>query len=1069
MTTLRIFISSPGDVAEEREKARLVIDQLQRNYGSRVKLLPVFWEDLPLQPDASFQTGIELVLSAEHGIDIAIFILWSRLGSPVGGANRKPDGSPFLSGTERELFLMLEARKQSGDVRPQMLVYTREDHAAFQKRLNPQNSDELLDIVEQRLLVEKFIREHFRDEEGRNRRAYHSYDRPLTFAERLRVHLRAMIDAILGAASINGTVWEHDPYRGLRVFDLEHAPIFFGREREICALQELLRQRAATGCAFAVVVGASGSGKSSLARAGVAAALVRDNLDSTVAQWRLAVMRPSAVQGGPFAALLNALTDKAEALPELLDSEINKSSICSAFERDAGLTTQLSILPAIARATDLAGGQVRLLLILDQLEELWTDRGVTLEMRERFLAAIEAFARCGAVWVLATLRTDCYSLAQLSETFLRLKGADGQYDLVAPGPAALQRIIVEPARMAGLHFEHHGDAAQSLDHVILRDAIGQPDALPLLEFALDQLFRETGTQRQLTFAAYEKMGGVEGALGQKAEAEFIKLPPEVQLVFGDVMNTLVTVDAAAGAHALRRTAPLACVLNTDSEKALINTFVDLRLLTADNEGGEAVVRVAHEALLRCWQRLAHWIAANRDYLRLRARVEHSHARWRQAGRDNSLLLPPGLPLEEGNTLLRESPGLLTDDTKAYIRQSSQHQEMSLTRSRRVRRTVTSALATLLMLALAFGAVAWKNRRELQSAYFRSTLQNAEADDKGGESAKIIAALQPFLADRELNQEMRDTAQQLVNKACDGFTRMAEFEKQVRRREPEVNLKLGEVDKKPVMLTMVRIPSGTFMMGSPDSEVVFKDPKDPASAKREEMRKKTEKQHEVKITKAFYMGIYHVTQLQFKTVMGSNPSFFQGKTESDSHPVDFITWNDADKLCKKLQRQSGDLQLQFDLPTEAQWEYACRAGTTARYYFGESSSELGQYAWFDGNAGERKGEIGNAETGTHPVGTKQPNHWKLCDMHGNVYDWCRDWYDSGYYSTSAGRVAEDPAGPNKGEFIPWMHSEVRVLRGGSWGSDPEFCRSAARNSYPPYNGDYRFGFRIVLEPSSQPRK
>ena len=128
MTTIRIFISSPGDVAEEREKAREVIAQLQRRYGSSVLLQPVLWEDLPLKSDASFQEGIDLILSKNQGIDIAVFMLWSRLGSPLGAMISKPDGSPYLSGTEREWDLMLQARAASGGQRPEH-PYLREERS----------------------------------------------------------------------------------------------------------------------------------------------------------------------------------------------------------------------------------------------------------------------------------------------------------------------------------------------------------------------------------------------------------------------------------------------------------------------------------------------------------------------------------------------------------------------------------------------------------------------------------------------------------------------------------------------------------------------------------------------------------------------------------------------------------------------------------------------------------------------------------------------------------------------------------------------------------------------------
>lgn len=163
MKTIRIFISSPGDVAEERERARQVVDSLRRRYAGRLELKPVLWEDLPLQADASFQKGIDLVLSKEHGLDVAVFILWSRLGSPLGTAIRKPDGREYRSGTEREFDLMLQARKQSGGARPAFLVYTPKDEASFAKQLCSKPTETKQGIISQKKLVEQFIKEEFHD------------------------------------------------------------------------------------------------------------------------------------------------------------------------------------------------------------------------------------------------------------------------------------------------------------------------------------------------------------------------------------------------------------------------------------------------------------------------------------------------------------------------------------------------------------------------------------------------------------------------------------------------------------------------------------------------------------------------------------------------------------------------------------------------------------------------------------------------------------------------------------------------------------------------------------------
>ncbi|MFM9065023.1 MAG: formylglycine-generating enzyme family protein, partial [Pirellula sp.] len=167
------------------------------------------------------------------------------------------------------------------------------------------------------------------------------------------------------------------------------------------------------------------------------------------------------------------------------------------------------------------------------------------------------------------------------------------------------------------------------------------------------------------------------------------------------------------------------------------------------------------------------------------------------------------------------------------------------------------------------------------------------------------------------------------------------------------------------MKLVLIPKGTFKMGSPESE---------------EGSNGDETQHEVTISKDYYLGVYEVTQAQYEKVMGANPSYFQGEEiegSSSNHPVELVSWEDAVEFCKKLsdlpeEKAAGRV---YHLPTEAQWEYACRAGSKSRYSFGESSKSLGDYAWFYGNS---KGQ-------THPVGEKKANAWGLYDMHGNVWE------------------------------------------------------------------------------------
>ena len=238
------------------------------------------------------------------------------------------------------------------------------------------------------------------------------------------------------------------------------------------------------------------------------------------------------------------------------------------------------------------------------------------------------------------------------------------------------------------------------------------------------------------------------------------------------------------------------------------------------------------------------------------------------------------------------------------------------------------------------------------------------------------------------------------------------------------------------MKLVLIPKGTFMMGSPESE---------------QGRFENETQHDVTISKDYYLGVYEVTQAQYEKVMGENPSHFQGSivgNENADLPVENVPWEDAVEFCKKLsdlpeEKKAGRI---YRLPTEAEWEYACRAGSKTAYSFDDEGGLLPEYGWFRRNSSSR----------THSVGLLEPNAWGLFDMHGNVWEFCSDWYAE----YPKGPVS-DPSGPSKGAH--------RVYRGGGWGADnASDCRSAWRNGFLPSSGNIHYGFRVALIPSGIPK-
>ena len=199
-------------------------------------------------------------------------------------------------------------------------------------------------------------------------------------------------------------------------------------------------------------------------------------------------------------------------------------------------------------------------------------------------------------------------------------------------------------------------------------------------------------------------------------------------------------------------------------------------------------------------------------------------------------------------------------------------------------------------------------------------------------------------------------------------------------------------------------------------------------------------HEVMFAKPFFIGKFAVTQSQWQSLMGTDPSEFKGA----DHPVETISHEEACTFVKRLNEQESTRT--YRLPTEAEWEYAARAGFQSTYCFGTDISRLTEFAWFQANSGGT----------THPVGQLAPNDWGLHDMHGNVHEWCADWYRRDYYAESS---PQHPAGPPKGV--------ARVLRGGDWSSEAWYCRCAIRSLSSPQRRSPRVGFRLVKDMTERP--
>jgi formylglycine-generating enzyme required for sulfatase activity len=347
-----------------------------------------------------------------------------------------------------------------------------------------------------------------------------------------------------------------------------------------------------------------------------------------------------------------------------------------------------------------------------------------------------------------------------------------------------------------------------------------------------------------------------------------------------------------------------------------------------------------------------------------------------------------------------------------------------------RRPAVAALVTVSVLALAgfIGGGLWYNAQ--LNAALKVARANAEAEAKARKDAE--AALEARRrADEALAKERRPPDEKEKEARDVERIKAQQRFKNALAAGKALELDLGGG----VKLEMMLIPAGKFMMGSPETEQGHID---------------NETQHEVTISNPFYIGTYEVTQEQYERVMGRNLSKFQGT----QNPADSISWNDAQEFCTKVitflnhshekaahipRPDERGTELVVRLPTEAEWEYACRAETATRFCTGDDAKALDRAGWWNGNSRSK----------THPVGGKGANAWGLYDVHGNVWEWCQDW--CGDYPKAA---ATDPSGPASGQS--------RVLRGGSWNNnDPRNCRSAYRFRSSPDIQYVSYGFRVVV--------
>ena len=721
MKKLQIFISSPGDVFEERAIAQRVIDRMQSEYVGRVVLQPVLWEHEPLVASSTFQD--QIIRPSET--DVVVSILWSRLGTRLPKGYTRPDGSRFDSGTEYEFEDAIAGHRKNG--KPDLLVYRKT--APPSVRLDDEK--ELMERLQQKKKLDEFVGRWFHDKsEGTLIAAFHAFDSPSDFESLLEAHLHKLIERklpdTLAAAGEAPAVWKKgSPFRGLHAFEFEHAPVFFGRTKAVSDILQGLRNQAADGRSFILVLGMSGGGKSSVVRAGVLPMLTQPGVIEGVALWRRAIFRPGDTPGDLFTGLASALL-RDHGLPSL-DSESEGPASLAQVLRDSPQSAVMLIKSALDQAAAKeskavsSGGklQSRLALVIDQMEEMFTQEGITAKERKAFANTLDALARCGRVWIIGTLRSDFYPRLSDLPVIGTLKDGDGQYDLMPPVASEIGQMIRLPTRAAGLRFEEDFASSERLDDILRDAAAERPEILPLLQFTLEELYQRRTPNGTLTLEAYRELGGVEGSLAQRAEAVFQELPPEVQAALPKVLNALISVEQDGHETIGRKRAPWKDATNAEV-RALLETFVAARLFVTElADDGGAVVTVAHEALLWHWPRVSEWVNQNRENLRIRGRIGVAAERWAADQRPSDLLLPRGKPLGEAETLLEQDIGL-NDTEAAFI-------NASIAKAKRARQMRNGVVVTLALMAIMAGSAAFLASEQRNRAVEAQTRAEVEAE------------------------------------------------------------------------------------------------------------------------------------------------------------------------------------------------------------------------------------------------------------------------------------------------------------------------------------------------------
>ncbi|WP_437556588.1 ATP-binding protein [Acidithiobacillus sulfuriphilus] len=671
----RVFVSSPGDAAAERQRVRLVVERLNGEFEGRARFLPKFWEDQIYSAHATFQA--QIVEAAECDVVLAIFR--ARLGTPLPEDWPKVPGTdqPYPSGSAYEVLTATEARR-SGKPLPDVYVFR------YKEAPNPS-----LDAADRRAIetewerLKGFFDTWFKSPSGEFIAAFQWYQSTDDLAQQTEKCLRNWL-ADRGILS-EGPVWDRVlngcPFPGLAAFDADRRSVFFGRSTTIKSGVSRLRQAKLP---FLLLIGASGSGKSSLLRAGLVPKLVTPSIIPEVELWRAAIM---TTDGDPFAQLAQCLLMETALGPELQQGAFGTPELLAKQLRTDLDTATLPLQEALDRAANAQRETVksdtkphaRLLLGIDQTER-WFMENIPSGTIHAFAALLGAWVEQSLVTLILTLRSDAYTGFQNVPALLRLRESGATLDLVPPTSAELEEMITQPVADCSppLVFGEC-DGGQSLASRLVADAQGG-DVLPLLQMTLVRLYEAEETRKDGKLSC-DDYHGMEEAVTEAADSAMEKLSPSERepldlLILGMIDN--VSLDALSGKWQpiIKPLPRVTFARDNPGATKLLDALIDARLLVTEEGPQGSQVRPVHEALLRIWPKAQGIVQAYAEQIHLRTMLAARVSAWEEApdsAKEDYLQLPE-LEKEAFKELQRNFSTLLPESSQRFLRQVNMREE-----------------------------------------------------------------------------------------------------------------------------------------------------------------------------------------------------------------------------------------------------------------------------------------------------------------------------------------------------------------------------------------------------------